>query len=138
MRRQIKMQIFWIRSETIDDCWGPYTSKPLADRVQKIAYMAGHEDAEVAVMECDEDLGRIMAGLLPWKIIAEIEDGELQKLSCLLTWPPEATEGIIRGASDTTGAFETVEYMIWAKTEMEAKRRLAQLSAAPKAKAEAA
>lgn len=132
------MQIFWVRSADEGDCWGPYTSKPLADRVQKIAYMAGHEDAEVAIMECDEDLGRIMAGLLPWKIIAEIEDGELQKTTCSLTWPPETSEGIIRGEQDNTGEFETVEYMIWAKTENEAKRRLAQLSAAPKAKAEAA
>jgi hypothetical protein len=132
------MQIFWVRSETIEDFWGPYTSKPLAERVQKIAYMAGHEDAEVAEMECDEDLGRIMAGLLPWLIVAETEDGKLMKTSCSLTWPPEAQEGIIRGESDNSGEFETVEYMIWAKTENEAKRRLASLSAAPKAKAEAA
>jgi hypothetical protein len=119
----------------MEDFWGPYTSKPLAERVQKIAYMAGHEDAEVAVMECDEDPGRIMAGLLPWLIVAETEDGKLQKTTCSLTWPPEAQEGIIRGESDSSGEFETVEYMIWAKTENEAKRRLASLSA-PKAKAE--
>jgi hypothetical protein len=121
----------------MEDFWGPYTSRPLAERVQRIASMAGHEDAEVSVMECDEDLGRIMAGLLPWRIIAEIEGGELQKTTCSLTWPPEAQEGIIWGESDNSGEFETVEYFVWSKTETEAKRRLASLSAAPKAKAEA-
>ncbi|MHB8118626.1 MAG: hypothetical protein ACYDHX_07875 [Methanothrix sp.] len=123
------MQIFWVRSETIGDCWGPYTSKPLAERVQKIACMAGHEDAEVAVMECDEDLGKIMAGLLPWLIVAELEDGKLQKTSCSLTWPPEAQEGIIRGEADDTGEANQVEYFAWAKTETDAKRKLAQLGA---------
>jgi hypothetical protein len=101
----------------MEDFWGPYIDRSLAERVQKIAYMAG---------------------LLPWRIVAEIEGGELQKTTCSLTWPPEAQEGIIRGEADNSGEFETVEYMIWAKTETDAKRRLAQLSAAPKAKAEAA
>jgi hypothetical protein len=99
--------------------------------------MAGHEDAEVAVMECDEDLGRIMSGLLPWKIIAELEDGRLQKTTCSLTWPPEAQEGIIRGEADEGDEASRVEYFVWSKTESEAKRRLAQLGATPKAKAEA-
>jgi hypothetical protein len=132
------MQIFWVRSETTEDFWGPYIERSLADRVLKIARMAGYEDAEMAVAETDEYSMQLMAGLLPWKIIAEIEDGKLQKTSCELTWPPEAQEGIVRGQADDTGESETVEYMVWAKTEMEAKRRLAQLSAAPKAKAEAA
>ena len=131
------MQIFWVRSETKEDFWGPYTERPLADRAQKIACMSGYEDAEVAVMDCDEYSQQILAGLLPWKIIAELEDGHLQKTSCSLTWPPEAQEGIIRGEADETGEADTVEYFAWAKTEAEAKRRLAQLSAAPKAKAEA-
>lgn len=132
------MQIFWIRTESGEDFWGPYIERSLADRVLKIACMAGYEDAEMAVAETDEYSREILAGLLPWKIIAEIEDGKLQKTTCSLTWPPEDQEGIIRGEADSTGEQETVEYMIWAKTENEAKRRLAQLSAAPKAKAEAA
>ena len=122
----------------MEDFWGPYTERPLADRVHKIAYMAGHEDAEVAVMDCDEYSQQILAGLLPWKIIAELEDGHLQKTSCSLTWPPEAQEGIIRGEADETGEADTVEYFAWAKTEAEAKRRLAQLGVTPRAKAEAA
>lgn len=132
------MQIFWIRTESGEDFWGPYIERSLADRVLKIACMAGYEDAEMAVAETDEYSREILAGLLPWKIIAEIEGGKLQKTTCSLTWPPEAQEGIIRGEADSTGEQETVEYMIWAKTENEAKRRLAQLSVAPKAKAEAA
>ena len=131
------MQIFWIRTESGEDFWGPYTDRSLADRVLKIACMAGHEDVEVAVMECDEDLGRIVAGLLPWRIIAELEDGKLMKTTCTLTWPPEAQEGIIRGEADDTGEeAKQIEYFVWSKTENEAKRRLAQLSV-PKAESEA-
>jgi hypothetical protein len=133
-----KVQIYWIRTESGEDFWGPYTERSLADRVLKIACMAGYEDAEMSIAETDEYSMQIMAGLLPWKIIAELEDGRLQKTTCSLTWPPEAQEGIIRGEADETGEANTVEYFAWAKTEVEAKRKLAQLSAAPKAKAEAA
>ncbi len=132
------MQIFWIRTESGEDFWGPYIERSLADRVLKITCMAGYEDAEMAVTETDEYGREIMAGLLPWRIVAEIEDGKLMKTSCSLTWPPEAQEGIVRGEADDSGESETVEYFVWSKTEMEAKRRLAQLSATPKAKAEAA
>jgi len=132
------MQIFWIRTESGEDFWGPYTDRSLADRVLKIACMAGYEDAEMAVAETDEYGREIMAGLLPWRIVAEIEDGKLMKTSCSLTWPPEAQEGIVRVEADDSGESETVEYFVWSKTEMEAKRRLAQLSATPRAKAEAA
>ena len=59
------MQIFWIRTESGEDFWGPYVDRSLADRVRKIACMAGHEDAEVAVMDCDEDLGRIVPDCYP-------------------------------------------------------------------------
>ena len=132
------MQIFWIRTESGEDFWGPYTDRSLADRVLKIACMAGYEDAEMAVAETDEYGREILAGLLPWRIVAELEDGKLMKTSCSLTWPPEAQEGIVRGEADDSGESETVEYFVWSKTEMEAKRRLAQLSAAPRAKVEAA
>jgi hypothetical protein len=132
------MQIFWIRTESGEDFWGPYTDRSLADRVLKIACMAGYEDAEMAVAETDEYGREILPGLLPWRIVAEIEDGKLMKTSCSLTWPPEAQEGIVRGEADDSGESETVDYFVWSKTEMEAKRRLAQLSAAPKAKVEAA
>jgi hypothetical protein len=132
------MQIFWIRTESGEDFWGPYTDRSLADRVLKIACMAGYEDAEMAVAETDEYGREILAGLLPWRIVAELEDGKLMKTSCSLTWPPEAQEGIVRGEADDSGESETVEYFVWSKTEMEAKRRLAQLSATPRAKAEAA
>jgi hypothetical protein len=132
------MQIFWVRSESGEDFWGPYVERSLADRVLKIACMAGYEDAEVAVMDCDQNLDRISAGLLPWKIIAELEDGKLMKTSCSLTWPPEAQEGIVRGEADGSGEeARQIEYFVWSKTENEAKRRLAQLSSAPKAKAKA-
>jgi hypothetical protein len=132
------MQIFWIRTESGEDFWGPYIERSLADRVLKITWMAGYEDAEMAVAETDEYGREILAGLLPWRIVAEIEDGKLMKTSCSLTWPPEAQEGIVRGEADDSGESETVEYFVWSKTEMEAKRRLAQLSATPKAKVEAA
>jgi hypothetical protein len=97
------MQIFWVRSESGEDFWGPYVERSLADRVRKIACMAGYEDAEVAVMDCDQDLDRISAGLLPWRIIAELESGKLMKTSCSLTWPPEDQEGIVRGEADGSG-----------------------------------
>lgn len=132
------MQIFWIRTESGEDFWGPYIERSLADRVLKIAHMAGYEDAEIAISETDEFNRELLAGLLPWRIVAEIEDGKLMKTTCSLTWPPEAQEGIIRGEVDNTGECEIVEYFAWGKTEMEAKRRIAQLGATPEAKAEAA
>ena len=73
------MQIFWIRTESGEDFWGPYTDRSLADRVLKIACMAGYEDAEMAEAETDEYSREILAGLLPWRIVAEIEDGKLMK-----------------------------------------------------------
>lgn len=132
------MQIFWVRTESGEDFWGPYTERSLADRVRKIACMAGYEDAEIAIAETDEYSREILAGLLPWRIVAEIEDSRLQKTTSSLTWPPEPMEGIIRGEADEGDEPTRVEYMVWARTEAEAKRKLAQLSAAPKAKAEAA
>ena len=131
------MQIFWIRTESGEDFWGPYIEWSLADRILKIVRMAGYEDAEIAVAETDEYGSKILAGLLPWQIILEIEDGELMKTTCSLTWPPKDEEGIIRGEADNSGECETVEYFAWAKTEAEAKRRIAQLGATPKARAEA-
>jgi hypothetical protein len=133
----IRMKIFWIRTESGEDFWGPYVERSLADRVLKIVCMAGYEDAEIAVAETDEYSRELLAGLLPWKIVVETEDGQLMKTTCSLTWPPEDHEGIIRGEADNSGEYETVEHFAWAKTEVQAKRRIAQLGAAPKAKAEA-
>ncbi len=130
------MQIFWARSETAQEFWGPYTEQPLAERVRKIACMSGYEDAEVSVMELDEHSQQILSGLLPWKIVAELEDGHLQRTTCSLTWPPEVQEGIVRGeAEDGSDEASRVEYFVWAKTEAEAKRRIASLGAAEKQEA---
>jgi hypothetical protein len=88
-----RMQIFWIRTESGEDFWGPYVERSLADRVLKIVRMAGYEDAELAVTETDEYGRELLAGLLPWKIVVETEDGKLMKTTCSLTWPPEDQEG---------------------------------------------
>jgi len=120
------MQMFCIADSQQEEFWGPYTDRALAERILKIVQAGIDEGAEIVSRECDEWTKEITSGLLPWKIVVLMEDGNLIETTCTLTWPPEPHEGIIRG-EELPMQQEHVEYFVWAKTTLEAKRRLVKL-----------
>lgn len=127
------MQIFWVRSASEEDFWGPYTTKELAELVQETISSAGILGTEIATEECDEHTGQLLAGLQPYHIHVAVIGGEPQlPATVMLTWPPAEVEGIQDSSSEETN------YFVWAANEKDALLRLARLNkATPKAKAEA-
>ena len=113
------MQAFFVASEAADGLYGPY-SRPIADRVLKIVRMASDETAELEVADFDTFGEQLQSGLLPFKVCVVVLQGKVQSVEVSLCWPP-ATEGILTEREDYR------EYFVWAKSQNEAKARLAGL-----------
>jgi hypothetical protein len=70
---------------------------------------------------------KLNSGLLPFKVCVVILQGKVQSVEVALCWPPEP-EGLLVEREDYR------EYFVWAKTQNEAKTKLASL---PKSQATA-
>lgn len=123
------MQMLCIADSQMEEFWGPYTNRPLAEKILKIVRTGVDEGAEIVSRECNEWENEISAGLLPWAITVLLKDGEVVDTSCKLTWPPEPQEGIIRGDM-IIPTEEQVEYFVWAETVQSAKLKLVRLGTA--------
>jgi hypothetical protein len=113
------MQAFFVASDVADGLYGPY-SKPVADRVLKIVRMTSDETAELEVAEVDLFGEQLKSGLLPFKVCVVVLQGKVQNVDVSLCWPP-AQEGILAEREDYR------EYFVWARSQNEAKTRLASL-----------
>jgi hypothetical protein len=113
------MQAFFVASDVADGLYGPY-SKPVADRVLKIVRMASDETAELEVTEVDMFGEQLKSELLPFKVCVIVLQGKVQNVEVSLCWPP-ASEGILAEREDYR------EYFVWARSQNEAKTRLASL-----------
>lgn len=113
------MQASFVASEAADGLYGPY-SRPVADRVLKIVRMASDETAELEVAEIDMFGEQLQSGLLPFKVGVVVLQGKVQSVEVLLCWPP-VQEGILVEREDYR------EYFVWARSQREAKARLAGL-----------
>ena len=113
------MQAFFVASDLAEGLYGPY-SRPIADRVLKIVRMASDETAELEVAEVDRFGEQLNSGLLPFKVCVVVLQGEVQSVEVALCWPPEP-EGLLVEREDYR------EYFVWARTQNEAKTRLASL-----------
>jgi hypothetical protein len=112
--------MYCIADSVEDQFWGPYTKKPLADKVLKFVRKAVDPEAEIHEQECDEYEKEIMAGLLPIKICLEIQGGHPKEPQVDICWPPHE-EGLIM-------CQETYrEYFVWAKTRTEAILKIARM-----------
>jgi hypothetical protein len=113
------MQAFFVASDAADGLYGPY-SRPVADRVLKIVRMASDETAELEVAEFDMFGEQLQSGFLPFKVGVVVLQGRVQSVEVSLCWPP-VPEGILVEREDYR------EYFVWAKSQNEAKARLAGL-----------
>jgi len=116
---RIKMQAFFVASDAADGLYGPY-SRPVADRVLKIVRMASDETAELEVAEVDMFGEQLSSGLLPFKVCVVVLQGKVQNVEVSLCWPP-VPEGILVEREDYR------EYFVWARSQSEAKTKLAGL-----------
>lgn len=131
------MNILCIADSAEEEFWGPYTDQNLADRVLKIVRMAVDEGAEIVSRETDQYKDEILAGLLPFKIVADLEDGQVVHTEVCLCWPPAEWEGLVSGKAER-GDDEPgqVDYFFWAATKGDAIKRLGQLDEEGKLKKE--
>jgi hypothetical protein len=113
------MQAFFVASDAAGGLYGPY-SKPIADRVLKIVRMAIDETAELEVAEVDQFGEHLKSGLLPFKVCVVVLQGMVQSVEVTLCWPP-TKEGILAERE------EYIEFFVWARSQSEAKTRLASL-----------
>jgi hypothetical protein len=82
-------------------------------------------EAEVITRETDPFATQILAGLIPYKIHVDLEDGMLQlPAEISVTWPPSESEGIQEGTPDY------IEYFVWAKSEKDALLRISRINKA--------
>jgi hypothetical protein len=112
-------EAFFVASDAADGLYGPY-SRPVADRVLKIVRMAADETAELEVAEFDMFGEQLQSGLLPFKVGVVVLQGKVQSVEVSLCWPP-VPEGILVEREDYR------EYFVWARSQSEAKTRLASL-----------
>lgn len=107
------IKMYCVADSTEEQFWGPYTKKPLADKVLKFVQKAVDDEAEIHEVECDEYEKELMAGLLPIKISLEIVGGHPKEPQVEITWPPRE-EGFIV-------VLETYrEFFCWSKNRTEA------------------
>jgi hypothetical protein len=118
-------EAFFVASEVAEGLYGPY-SRPVADRVLKIVRMASDETAELEVAEFDMFGEQLQSGLLPFKVCVIVLRGEVQSVEVSLCWPP-VPEGILVEREDYR------EYFVWARSQSEAKTKLASLPKKPEA-----
>ena len=116
-------EAFFVASEEADGLYGPY-SRPVADRVLKIVHMASDETAELEVAEVDMFGEQLKSGLLPFKVCVVVLLGKVQDVDVSLCWPP-VPEGILTEREDYR------EYFVWARSQSEAKTKLASLPKQP-------
>ncbi len=114
------MKIYAIADSIEDKVFGPYTKKPLADKILKFVKQSIDDEAEIHVIETDEYEKVVMAGLLPIKISVEILGGKPQEPVVEITWPPMA-EGVIVNMENYR------EYFVWAKSRTEALVKIARM-----------
>lgn len=112
-------EAFFVASDSADGLYGPY-SRPVADRVLKIVRMASDETAELEVTEFDMFGEQLQSGLLPFKVCVVVLQGKVQSVEVSLCWAP-VPEGILVEREDYR------EYFVWARSQSEAKARLAGL-----------
>jgi len=116
-------EAFFVASDVADGLYGPY-SRPVADRVLKIVRMAADETAELEVAEVDMFGEQLQSGLLPFKVCVVVLLGKVQNVEVSLCWPP-VPEGILVEREDYR------EYFVWARSQSEAKTKLASLPKQP-------
>jgi hypothetical protein len=113
------MQAFFVADEVAEGLYGP-CSRQVDDRVLKIVRMASDETAELEAAEFDMFAEQLQSGLLPFKVCVVVLQGKVQSVEVSLCWPP-FPEGILVEREDYR------EYFVWAKSQNEAKARLAGL-----------
>ena len=116
-------EAFFVASDMADGLYGPY-SRPVADRVLKIVRMAADETAELEVAKVDMFGEQLQSGLLPFKVCVIVLLGKVQNVDVSLCWPP-VPEGILTEREDYR------EYFVWARSQSEAKTKLASLPKQP-------
>lgn len=74
---------------------GPYTDRKVAETALKILQMTIDPNAEIIECELDEHADQIKAGLRPWLVSINLENGRvIGKPTMKLCWPP-MEEGIV-------------------------------------------
>jgi hypothetical protein len=64
-------------TDSMDNYYGPYANKALAERVLKIVQMAADESAEILSENVDPFSKEIMSGLLPYSVEIMVLDGKV-------------------------------------------------------------
>lgn len=109
------MRMYCVVDSVDRQFWGPYTKLALAEKVLKFVQKAVDEEARIEFEECDPYEKEIQEGLIPVKVIVEIDAGGTPKEPTVdLTWPPEKQEGIIINLPGYR------EYFFWSKTRTDA------------------
>ena len=112
-------EIFYVVTSDEEECFGPFTSEVLAEKVLKIVQMSIDESAEIWVpLQMDPFAEELNAGLLPWKICVWLVGKEVRSTEVNLIWPPAEHDGITREQDGY------MEYCFWAKTKGEAVGKL--------------
>jgi hypothetical protein len=91
-RKCEKMQMHVV-TDSMDNYYGPYANKALAERVLKIVQMAADESAEMLSENVDPFSTEIMSGLLPYCVEIMVLDGRVTETKVALTWPPKDARG---------------------------------------------
>jgi hypothetical protein len=108
-------------TDSMDNYYGPYADKALAERVLKIVQMAADESAEILSENVDPFSTEIMSGLLPYSVEIMVYEGRVTETKVALTWPPKEHQGIVQ----CTDFYR--EYFFWAKTKAEALTAVARV-----------
>jgi hypothetical protein len=82
--------------DSMDNYYGPYANKALAERVLKIVQMAADESAEMLSENVDPFSTEILSGLLPYCVEIMVLDGKVMETKVALTWPPKEHQGILK------------------------------------------
>jgi len=108
-------------TDSMDNYYGPYANKALAERVLKIVQMAADESAEILSENVDPFSTEIMSGLLPYSVEIMVLDGKVTETKVALTWPPKERQGIL----ECTDFYR--EYFFWAKSKTDALAAVARV-----------
>jgi len=98
-------------ADSMDNYYGPYANKALAERVLKIVQIAADEIAEMLSENVDPFSTEILSGLLPYCVEIMVLDGKVTETKVALTWPPKERQGILK----CTDFYR--EYFFWAKSK---------------------
>lgn len=110
-----------VPTDDTDQGAGLFTDRKVAEIALKIVQMTIDEQTKIVDFDVDEHAEELAAGLLPWFVSVDLDNGRVcGKPKITLCWPPHA-EGII---------FENdwiKEYGLWAKNQNEVKMKLPHL-----------